>query len=222
PEGFGVALDGRAVKTPAKATLALPSRALAEAIAAEWDAQQGEIDPRQMPMTRAANAAIDKVATQHAEVAALVAEYGGTDLLCYRATTPAALRMRQDSAWQPWLDWAEATFSARLIVTEGVTPVSQDVESTTRLAAAVAAMGPFELAALYDLVAISGSLVLGLAVSEGRLTADTAWNISRIDEDWQIAQWGEDEEATAHAERKRAAICDAERFLKLVRAGSET
>ncbi len=220
-DGFGVALDGRVVKTPGKAMLALPTRALAEVIAAEWDAQQGQIDPRQMPMTRAANTAIDKVAPQHSEVVALLAEYGGTDLLCYRAATPEALRVRQDAAWQPWLDWAEAALAARLVVTEGVTPVPQAAESTARLAAAVAAMDPFALTALHDLVAISGSLVLGLAVAEGRLTADAAWNISRIDEDWQIAQWGEDEEAAAHAARKRAAICDAERFLNLVRAGSE-
>lgn len=218
--GFGIALDGRAVKTPAKAPLLVPTRALAAAIAAEWDAQTGQIDPRIMPMTRSANAAIDKVAPQHAEVAALVADYGGTDLLCYRAEAPEALRARQDAGWQPLLDWAAARYGVRLAVTTGVTPVPQDSKALASLAAEVAAMDAFGLAALHDLVAISGSLVLGLAVTEGRIGPDAAWGLSRIDEDWQISLWGEDEEAAAHAAAKRAALQEAARFWQLVHSRS--
>lgn len=215
PGGFGVALDGRPVKTPGKEPLVVPSRPLAAAIAAEWEAQQGQIDPRQMPLTRAANSALDKVALQHAEVAALIAEYGGTDHLCYRAATPAALRALQDAAWQPLLDWAAARFGAELRAGEGVLPLPQDPASLARLAAEVATKDAFALAALHDLVAITGSLVLGLAVAEGQIDAETAWRLSRIDEDWQISQWGEDDEAQHHAAAKRAALLDAARFWHL-------
>jgi len=216
--GFGVALDGRVVKTPAKATLRVPGRALALAIAAEWDAQQGQIDPHRMPFTRGANAAIDKVLPQHAEVVALLAEYGGSDLLCYRAPGPPGLRALQDAGWQPLLDWAEAVLGARLAVTEGVQPVAQDAAALARLAAAVAACDAFELAALYDLVAITGSLVLGLAVAHERLDAEAAWNLSRIDEDWQVSQWGEDDQAAADAAIKRAALIQAQHFWQLARS----
>jgi chaperone required for assembly of F1-ATPase len=213
--GFGVALDGRAVKTPAKAPLIVPSRALAEAIAAEWDAQVAKIDPTTMPVTRGANAAIDKVRTQHAEVAALIAEYGGTDLLCYRAEAPEALIARQAAAWDPLLDWAEAALGARLIVTQGVVPVEQPCAAMAALTARVAALDEFELAALHDLVGITGSLVLGLAVALGRLDAATAWDLARIDENWQIEHWGADDEAEEQAALKCAALLAAERFWAL-------
>jgi chaperone required for assembly of F1-ATPase len=215
-DGFGVALDGRPVKTPGKAPLVLPTRALAAAIAAEWGAQTGQIDPRQMPLTRAANSALDKVVPQHAEVAALIADYGGTDHLCYRATFPAALRAQQDAAWQPLLDWAATRFGAPLRVAEGVVPIDQPPEALARLAAVVASMDAFELAALHDLVGITGSLILGLAVTVGHLNAADAWTCARIDEDWQILHWGADDEAQAHASAKRAALLDAERFWHLV------
>ncbi|MBW6506123.1 MAG: ATPase [Rhodobacteraceae bacterium] len=213
--GFGVALDGRAVKTPGKALLVLPSRALAAAIAAEWDAQQGQIDPRTMPLTRTANSAIDKVTPQRAEVAALIADYGGTDHLCYRAATPAALRAQQDAAWQPLLAWAATRYGAPLRVAEGVVPIDQPPDALARLTAVVASMDPFELAALHDLVAVTGSLILGLAVAEGHLNAASAWVCARIDEDWQILHWGDDDEAQAHAAAKRAALLTAERFWQL-------
>lgn len=215
PGGFAVTLDGRQVKTPAKAPLVVPSRALAEAIAREWQAQDEKIDPATMPVTRGANAAIDKVRTQHAEVAALIADYGGTDLLCYRAEAPRELVARQSAHWDPLLDWAEAALGARLAVTEGVVPVAQPEATLAALSARVAAMDEWQLAALHDLVGLTGSLVLGLAVAEGRLTADEAWTIAQIDEAWQAEQWGADDEAAAHADRKRAALLDAERFWRM-------
>lgn len=213
--GFAVLLDGRAVKTPAKAPLVLPTRAMAEAVAAEWQAQGEKIDPLSMPVTRSANAALDKVRAQHAEVAALIAAYGETDLLCYRAEAPEALVARQAAGWDQWLDWAAARYGARLTVTKGVVPVPQPEAALAALAARVAACDAWELAALHDLVGITGSLVLGLAVAEGQLDAEAAWALSRIDDDWQIEQWGDDEEAIVHAALKKAAVLHAERFWML-------
>ena len=214
--GWQVLLDGRPVRTPAKAALVLPSERLAQAIAAEWQAQGEKIDPRAMPATRTANSAIDKVAVQHEEVAAMLAAYGGSDMLCYRAEGPAELVARQSADWDPLLDWAETRFGARLAVTAGVMPVAQDAAALERLAAPLREMDPFALAAFHDLVALSGSLVLAHAVTEGHLGASEAWRLSRLDEEWQIEQWGEDEEAEALAQVKRAAFHDAARFWSLL------
>lgn len=216
-DGFAVQLDGRPLRTPAKAALVVPTRAMATAIAAEWDAQGDDVDPRTMPVTRSANAAIDKVRPQHAEVAALIADYGGTDLLCYRADAPPALIARQAAAWDPLLDWAAGALGARLVVTQGVIPVAQPGAALDALMDQVAALSAFELAALHDLVSITGSLVLGLAVARGRISGQEAWDIARIDETWQIEQWGADEEAAEEAALKRAALLDAERFWHLAR-----
>lgn len=215
-EGFGVRLDGRPVKTPAKATLLLPSRALAEAAAAEWDAQEEKIDPATMPVTRAANAAIDKVRVQFAEVAGLIAAYGETDLLCYRAETPQELADRQAEAWDPLLDWADAALSARLTATAGVMHIAQPEEALNPLRARVHGLNHFELTALHDLVGLSGSLVIGLAALDGWADADTLWHLSRIDEAWQQEQWGLDEEAAEVAAKKRVEFAQALRFYKLL------
>lgn len=215
--GFTVHLDGRPVRTPAKAPLLLPTEALARAVAAEWAAQEGRLQPETMPATRAANSAIDKVAPQRAEVAALIAAYGGSDLLCYRAEAPETLVARQAAAWNPLLDWAAGALGAPLAVAAGVVPVDQPEASLARLAAEVAALNDFELAAFHDLVALSGSLVLALAVARGRLLPEAAWQAARIDEDWQIEQWGEDEEAGRTAALRRAAFMDAHRFFALCR-----
>lgn len=215
--GLRVALDDRPLRTPAKAELRLPSRPLAEAIAAEWDAQQDEIRPLTMPLTRAANVAIDKVTASHGAVAGMLAEYGGADLLCYRAEKPAALVRRQEEEWTPWLAWSARTLGAPLVCVQGVIHVDQPRESLERLAAEVAAHDAFELTALHDLVTLSGSLVLGLAVSRGALRAEDAWRLSRIDEAWQAEQWGEDDEAVAAAAEKRAAFLSAARLLALLR-----
>ena len=167
--GFAVRLDGRPVRTPAKTPLVVPTLAMAEAIAVEWGAQEGVVKPLTMPVTRSANAALDKVAVQFDEVAGLIAAYGGSDLLCYRATGPGRLIARQAEAWDPLLDWAVTALHAPLVVTQGIVPVSQPETSLTRLSARVSACTAFELTALHDLVAITGSLVLGLAVTDARL-----------------------------------------------------
>lgn len=213
--GFTVRLDGRAVKTPAKAPLVVPTLEMALAIAAEWDAQTGEVKPDTMPVTRAANSAIDKIVPQRAEVVEIVAAYGASDLLCYRATGPEALVSRQAAGWDPVLDWAAGLAGARLAVTRGVIPVAQPAEAVAALSARVAAMSPFRLAGFHDLVAVSGSLVLALAVTEGRLLPEEAWRLSRIDEAWQVEQWGEDEEAAAAERVRHAAFLAAARFYAL-------
>jgi chaperone required for assembly of F1-ATPase len=213
--GFTVRLDGRPVKTPAKTPLILPTRAMAEAVAAEWEAQTGVVKPATMPVTRAANSAIDKIAVQFDEVAGLLAAYGGSDLLCYRATGPAPLVARQEAAWDPLLQWAEESLGAPLHSTRGVVHVDQPEGSLNRLSARVFALSPFQLAALHDLIAISGSLVLALAIIDGRLGLDEAWEISRVDESWQNEQWGEDEDAAAQEALRKRGFDEAGRFFAL-------
>ena len=213
--GFAVYLDTRPVRTPLKAPLVLPTEGLAHAVAAEWQAQEGKVNPATMPFTRTANSAIDTVAPQFEAVAAMLAAYGETDLLCYRATGPAALIDRQAAAWDPLLDWTAKDLHAPLRTTAGVMHVDQPAASLATLGAAVRTLSPFQLAAFHDLVAISGSLVLALAVVHGRLTADQAWALSRIDEDWKIEQWGADEEAAEIAVLKHAALLQADRFYGL-------
>ncbi|MDZ7709459.1 MAG: ATP12 family protein [Roseovarius sp.] len=215
--GFGVRLDGRMVRTPAKAELVVPTEPLAQEIAAEWDAQEGEIRPATMPMTRAANAAIDRVAREREAVAAMLAEYGGSDLLCYRAESPAELAARQAAAWDPLLDWAESALSARLRTTCGVMHVAQDAGTLERLHAEVRLLDIWALTAFHDLVSLSGSLVIGLAALRDHAPAEVLWQVSRIDEYWQEEQWGSDDEASAVADRKECDFLNAKRFHDLSR-----
>lgn len=213
--GFAVHLDARAVKTPSKKLLILPNAAMAQAIAVEWDAQQGLIRPDTMPMTRYANSALEKVAPQFDAVADHLATYGETDLLCYRATGPQALIDRQNAAWDAWLDWAAQDLNAPLIATAGVMYIAQHPASLTNLRAQINDMTHFHLSAFHDLVAISGSFILALAMARGRITAAQGFDLSRIDEDWQIEQWGQDDEASALAASKARALQDALTFFKL-------
>lgn len=219
PDGWQVLLDQRPVRTPAKAPLVLPTAGLARAIAAEWQAQGADIAPASMPLTKMANTAIDGVLRHHAQVVDAVVEWGGSDLLCYRAEGPPALAARQAAAWDPLLDWAADTLGARLAVTRGVMPVAQPAAAIDALRQAVAVFDAFRLTALHDLVTISGSLVLGLAVARGRLAAAEAFALSRIDDTWQAEQWGEDAEAAESAARRAAAMDAAGRFSELCRPG---
>lgn len=216
-DGWGVLLDGRGVRTPAGAPLRLPTPALAAAVAAEWQAQDGPVQPASMPLTRLANTAIDKVGPQQAAIADLVAAYGATDLLCHRATAPPELVATQAAAWDPLLDWAAAVLGARLRVTGGVIAIDQPAMALERLRAEVAGLDPFRLGALHDLVAISGSLILGLAVLRRHLTVAVAWEAATVDESWQIAHWGADAEAAAVAVARRADLLAAGQLLELCR-----
>ena len=211
-DGFAVLLDGRSVKTPAKAALIVPSKALAEKIASEWDAQEGDVNPEIMPFTRAANAALDKVMHQFVEVADLIAAYGENDLLCYRAAIPQELVDRQAAAWDPILDWANDVYGVRLATGQGVMHIAQPPSAIERLTQEVHALSPFQLTAFHDLVSLTGSLVLGFAIVNNRLGADAAWDVSRIDEIWQAEHWGQDEEALDLAETKRQALLSAAEF----------
>lgn len=215
--GWEVVLDDKPVRTPGKHPLILPTEALARAIAEEWDAQSDVIDPNSMPLTRAANSAIEKVAPQFDDVAGMLADYGGTDLLSYRAEQPEDLVHAQAAGWDPLIDWAATDLQAPLRITHGVVPVTQDQASLNRLHDRVRTLDNFGLTALHDLVTLPGSLILGLAVIDGRLTAEQAFALSRIDEEHQAKLWGEDDEARAAAESRRAAMAQAARFWALSR-----
>lgn len=212
--GFTVLLDARPVRTPAKAGFVLPSLAMAQACAAEWHAQTGAVRPETMPMTRYANSAIDKVAHQHAEVVEIVAAYGASDLMCYRADRPESLIARQAAAWDPHLEWAARDLDAPLRVTTGIAPIDQAPASIARLTKLTQTFDAFHLAPFHDLVAITGSLVLGFAMARGALTADAGFTLSRIDEHWQAEHWGQDEEAAKYESGKSADLSSALRFFR--------
>lgn len=213
--GYAVTLDGRRIKTPAKTPLVVPTLAMAQAIAAEWDAQRETVQPATMPLTRSANAAIDKVSIQKDEVADMLAAYADADLLCYRAEAPLKLVQRQSEAWDPALDWAEAEFGVRLMPRAGIIHVAQDASALNVLSHAVHSLNAFQLAGFHDLVALSGSLVLGFAAARDWKAVDEIWAISRIDDLWQEEQWGRDEMAHEQALYKQGEFRNAKAFFDL-------
>lgn len=214
---FLVQLDGKPMQTPAKNPLAAPRRALAEAIAAEWESQGDEVNTVALPLTRLASTAIDRVIPRRSEVIAEIARYAATDLLCYRAADPPELAARQHAAWQGLLDWVERRFDARLVVTDSITPVAQTPAALAALERAIAARDAMMLVALHLATAACGSVVLGLAVIEQRLSPQEAFAAAQLDESFQIERWGEDWEQT----KRRAALQDdialAARFAGLLR-----
>ena len=210
--------NGRPVSTPARQPCLVPVAAMAEAIAREWDAQEGEVRPLEMPMTRTAATCIDRVLPNVAEVRANISAYGETELLCYRADQPAALNLRQREGWDPVLGWAAERFDATLNTGHGIMHIAQPRSALTRLAEEVGRSDPWRLTALSELTTISGSLILALAVLHGRLDAPEAWRLSRIDEQWNIEQWGEDAEAAAQAARREAEFLHSAAVLDLLRA----
>ncbi len=216
--GFGVALDGRPVKTPAKRDLVVPGMALAGAIAAEWNAEEAELRPSAMPLTRLASITIDRDRKEREAIVKATAGYAATDLVCYRTADQPALAARQEAVWQPLVDWARHRYDAPLAVTAGVIPTRQPEASLNRLAAAVAAQDDFALTALQAATGACGSLVIALALFAGRLDAAEAFAASQLDESFQIEAWGED---AAQADRRRALaaeIAAAARFWSLSRA----
>jgi chaperone required for assembly of F1-ATPase len=196
--GFALRLDGRGARTPAGNRLVFPTLALAELAAKEWAGQGEAIDPATMPVARIANSAIDGVAAAIAETRAELAAYAETDLLCYRAGAPQELAEAQASAYDPVLDWANEAFGARFILAEGVTHRRQPERALRAISAELRALDePFALAALHVMTTLTGSILLALGVFRGGLTAPEAWRIAHVDEDFQIGQWGEDDEAMA-------------------------
>jgi chaperone required for assembly of F1-ATPase len=216
--GYGIVLDGRPVKTPGKRALIVPSEALAAAIAEEWNAQEDEVRPPTMLLTRLATTTADRVATQREAVVHETAKYAETDLVCYRAAHPPALAARQHAAWQPLIDWAVLRYDAALTVTTGVIPRSQSAASVRALTAAVAELDNFTLTALHIATAACGSLVIALALLEGRLEARDAFAASQLDESFQIEAWGEDCEQAGRRRALSADIEAASRFVLLLRA----
>ncbi len=195
--GFAIHLDGRPARTPSRRPLLLSTLPLAEAIAAEWHAQDKVVNPTGMPLTRLANTAIDGVADHEADVAADIVKYAGSDLLCYRADFPEGLVARQSEFWDPVLAWAASSLGARFQVATGLMPVTQPPEAIERIAEAVARNDAFRLTALHIMTTLMGSALLALAVAESHITAEAAWQAAHIDEDWQISEWGEDAEAAS-------------------------
>ncbi len=211
--GFGVTLDGRPLKTPARVTLAVPGRALAEAIATEWMEAGDTVDPRAMPMTGLANAAIDRGGEETVDG---IVRYAESDQFCYRAEGPTPLVERQAEAWDVLLAWARRRYDVDFATCSGIMHVPQPAETIRKLGHAVAVLDRFRLAALSPLVTIGGSLVAGLAVLERAIPAEAAWEAVSLDERWQLEKWGSDDEAEAALDAKRRDFLAAARFLDLI------
>jgi chaperone required for assembly of F1-ATPase len=216
--GYRVLLDGRPMRTPAKAVLVVPTETLAGAIADEWGRvpEKTEINATHLPLTRLAATGLDRVPAQRARVIDDTAKYGASDLVCYRATDPASLVQRQDRLWQPLLDWLAEHYGAQLVVGSGTTFVTQPAEALATLRQAVAAHGDLALSALYNLTHIAGSLVIALAVSEGRLAAGDAFDAAQLDELFQIERWGADPILVKRHQGIRHDLEAGARFLALL------
>ena len=208
-----VTLDGRPVRTPGRVPLAVPTDALANAIADEWRAVEGEIDPHAMPLTGLANAAIDRIAPHPDRFAADLAAYGESDLLCYRADGPDDLVARQAAAWDPPLDWAGARFGVEIASTAGIMHRAQPSVTVARLGEAIGAYDAFHLAGAAPVVTITGSLILALALLDEAMAPDAVWRTAHVDEDWQAERWGEDALAMQARAAKRRDFDAAARFL---------
>lgn len=213
---YEILLDGREMKTPAREPLVVPSKDLAAAIAAEWNAQGAEVDPRTMPLTGLANAAIDRVAPDPDAFARSLALFGESDLLCYRAEDPASLAARQAELWDPLLAWARRRFDLDFEIVQGIMHRPQPEMTLKLLGQAAASLKAFQLAALSPLVTISGSLIIALALAEDAVDLDAAWAAASLDEAWQFEQWGEDAEAAEVLEARRLEFAAGYRFLKLL------
>ncbi|KUO57202.1 MAG: hypothetical protein APF80_04250 [Alphaproteobacteria bacterium BRH_c36] len=197
-------LDARAVRTPGKALVAVPSQRLAEALAEEWRAQTERIDPATMPLTKIVNSAIDGVRGRETEVAADIVAFAGSDLVCYRAEGPDDLVAMQAAAWDRVLEWARGVFGARFVLAQGVMPVEQPSTSIEALAAELRDFDALKLCALHVITTLTGSALIALAHARGELSLEAAWQAAHVDEDFQIAQWGADEEATERRNKRWA------------------
>ena len=216
--GYGIALDGKPVRTPAGKPLAVPGAALADALAEEWSAQGEEIDRETMPLTRLACTALDLVPERRADIVSEVAAYAETDLVCYRTDKPPALARRQTAAWQPLVAWAGERYGAHLAVTTSITPLAQTPEALEALRAAVAASDDFMLAGLSFTTRSFGSVVIALALREARLDAEAAADASLIDERYQLERWGEDAQLADRCALVVRDAADAERLFRLLAA----
>lgn len=215
-DGWAICLDERAIRTPAQALLVVPTEALADAIAAEWRSVEHEVDPRAMPLTGLANAAIDRIAPDTHAFACGLAKYGEADLTCYRSEWPPELVSRQQASWDELLEWGRRRYDVDFSTTTGLLHVPQSRATINRLGQAIAELGAFHLAGLSPLVSTGGSLIAALAVLEKAISAEAAWEAVSIDERWQLEQWGDDEEALAALENRRRDFLAGARFLDLL------
>jgi chaperone required for assembly of F1-ATPase len=211
---FGILLDGKPVRTPARRILAAPARALAQAIADEWDAQKDVIDPGKMPLTRLANSIIDGVIDAPGPVAEEIENYLGSDLLFYRADGPEGLTQAQEKHWDPVVAWARDELGARFILAEGVVFAPQPEEAIAAARAAIPAQHPWALGAVHAVTTLTGSALLALALAAGRLDVDSAWAAAHVDEDWNLATWGRDEVVLARRTLRFAEMQAAAQVLK--------
>ncbi len=207
--GFTVCLDGKPIKTPAGALALVSSKKLADALAAEWDDQDERIDPHALALTRIINSSLDHVGPHREQIVAELTRFGQSDLICYRAEGPASLVQRQALHWQPLLEWASDALKAPLEAGAGVQPVIQPAASLEALRDHIAQHDDICLAALHQAVSLCGSLIIGLALSSGRLTEAEAWAAAQVDEDWQLEQWGDDDEAARRAQDRQTALSAA-------------
>ena len=217
-DDLGIALDGRAVKTPLKSKLRLPTRALAEAVAAEWEAQGEKIDPGTMLFTKLANTAIDRVGPDRARIVSEVVDYAGSDLVCYRAAAPDALVERHAKAWNPVVDWARTALDAPFVVTTGIIHVAQPETALKAHEAALGGLSHFELSAYYSVMTMTGSALIAMMLARNATTPEAAWNAAHVDEDYQIELWGQDYEAADRREARFREFTACCRFLALSRA----
>lgn len=213
--GFRIVLDGKTVKTPSRHVFAAPTRALAQAIADEWNAQKDVIDPMSMPLTRLANTIVDGVAPDPAPVAAEIEKYLGSDLLIYRAEGPEGLVARQNALWDPVLAWARDALGARFVLAQGVGFVTQP-EQALRAASAAIPADPWRLGATHSVMTITGSALVALALEQGALTPEEAWAAGQVDEDWNAQTWGQDPLAQERNAHRHAELQAAARVLSLL------
>ncbi|MFO1130789.1 MAG: ATP12 family protein [Hyphomicrobiales bacterium] len=214
---LGIALDGRPVKTPMKAALRLPSRGLADAVAAEWAEQGEEIRPTIMIFTKLANTALDRVAEHRASIEREVLDYANSDLVCYRTDRPPQLVEMQVRAWNPVVDWARTELDAPFEVTDGIIHRPQPEAALSAFGQAVSGLTDFELAAFYSLMTITGSALIAMMLARQALAPEAAWSAAHVDEDYQIEHWGLDDEARARREARLAEFMACCRFLDLAR-----
>lgn len=215
-DGFIIELDGRPIKTPARAALTVPTAALGNVIAEEWNAQERHIVPETMLVTKLANTALDRVVPRKDEVVDEIAAFGGSDLVCYRADEPESLVTFQSEKWDPLLDWLDGRYQVRLELASGVIFKEQPPEALARLGDIVAVRAVFELAGLHQVVSLCGSLVLGLALLDSHINADQAHDLAHLDEAWQAERWGWDDEAQARLEGRRKMLNATAKYLELL------
>lgn len=213
--GFAVQLDGREIKTPLKRALVIPGEAMARAVADEWESQGTHINPAAMIVTRLANTAIDRVSGDQTRIMEEIVQFAGSDLVCYRADRPEELVARQAEVWNPVLDWARASHGCTFVCVAGIMHASQPSASLEALRRALAGEDAYRLAAIHNLTTLTGSALVAMKLAAGALDPETAWSAAHVDEDWQIEQWGEDDEARARRQFRKADFDATVRFLEM-------